>query len=178
MNKYAIRYANFDNSGLQNISVDCSPYTKKNFVYFSLSANTLLADREPDSDQWDFLITKYIQMIPAGPGVTMPYPVVGILANTVMLNTMGVISYTGVRSAKLGNTDPVTTDYSQANFTTDISTIGYDWKTYDNGTNQYTVLNNVVNFIQKPDQSIYKIVFTAYNGSTTGNIGFTTIKLK
>jgi hypothetical protein len=176
-NKINIRYANINGSELQNIIVDCSAYTKKNFVYFSLVNNTLV-DREPESSQWDFLITKYIQIIPAGPGTTMPYPVVGVLANTMKLAVQGVVSYTGVRSAKLINTDPGTSDYSLAAFKTNISTIGYDWKTFDNGTNKYTITNNVVSFIQKPDLSIYKIVFTKYDGSTTGDIGFTTTKLK
>jgi hypothetical protein len=177
LNKYRFWYANIDGSGEQKVTLDCSSYTKKNFVYFSFSSNALI-DREPDNDKWDFLMTKYIQMVPAGTGVVMPYPVVGVLSNTMRLSIMGAITYTAYRTAKLSKVNVGTTDYSKASFKTNISTIGYDWKTVNMSTGTYTLQDSLVYYISRPDQSVYKIVFTAFEGSSTGVIKFDKTKLK
>jgi hypothetical protein len=176
-NKYFIYYANVDGTQERKVLIDCSLYTAKSFIYFSLSANELV-DREPETDKWDFLITKYIQMVPGSPGTFVPYPVVGVLSNTMRLTTMGVVSYTGVRTAKMTNADVNITDYTKANFKTNISVIGYDWKTPDMSTGKYTLQDSLVYFVQKPDDSVFKIVFTGFEGAATGSISFDKTKLK
>lgn len=164
-NIYKITYANLDGTDSITQLIDCKPYTGKNFVYYSLTTNSVI-DREPAKDKWDFVLTKYMVLIPAGPQV-MAQTVTGILTNTMRLSTMGVVSYTGVRAAKLENADQTTTDYSSAHFSTSISTIGYDWKdavSYTPPT--YTVKDDRVYFIKRPDGSVYKIYFVAFDASS------------
>jgi hypothetical protein len=175
LNKYRIWYANLDGSGDQKMTVDCIPYTLKNFVYFSFATNGLV-DREPAGNLWDFVVTKYIQIVP-GPGGLTPYPVVGILTNTLRLSIMGNISYTGVTAAKVNHVAVGTTDYSKAVFQTNISTIGYDWKSYNQATNTYTLPDSLVYFIKQPNKSVYKVVFTGFEGSSTGVVKFNKTKL-
>ena len=175
LNKYRIWFANIDGSGEQKLTLDCSPYTTKNFVYFSFTNNALV-DLEPAGDQWDFLVTKYIQMVPYGPGVIIPYPVVGVLTNSMRLSIMGNISYTGVTTARVAHVGVGTTDFSKASFLTNISAIGYDWKAYNQTTNTYTVQDSLVYFIKRPNQSVYKIVFTGFD-SANGVVRFNKTKL-
>jgi hypothetical protein len=104
-------------------------------------------------------------MIPDGNGGTVPYPVTGILTNT------------GVRSATLNNVPVSTTDYSSAIFVTSISEIGSDWKSFDMGTYQYTVIDDRVYFIRDKDNSVFRMVFTGFEGSSTGVIKFDKSKL-
>lgn len=163
-NIYKITYANLDGTDSITKLIDCKPYTGKNFVYYSLTTNAVV-DREPAKNKWDFVLTKYMVLIPAGPQV-MAQSVTGILTNTMRLNTMGVVSYTGVRAAKLENADPSVTDFSTAQFSTSISTIGYDWKdavSYTPPT--YTVKDDRVYFIKRPDGTVFKIVFVAFDAS-------------
>lgn len=177
LNKYVLKFANIDGTGSQTATIDCSPYTDENFIYFSI-ANNEIVEREPASADWDIVFTKYIQMVPFGPGTYLPYPVVGVLSNTMRISTMGTVTVNGVQTAKLTGVNTSTSNYSAATFKTDISNIGYDWKVFNNATNQYSIADSVVYFVKRPDNSVYKIVFNDFGGSATGDITFTTTKLK
>jgi hypothetical protein len=176
LNKYIISYADLNNTNQQNITIDCSPYTSKNFVYFSLTTNSLI-DREPKADKWDFVITKYMEMISNGQSL-VPYPVLGVLTNTLRTSTKGVVSYSGVKVAQKNGVDITSNDYSTASFQSSISIIGSDWKSFDMGSNQWTLMTDVVYFLQRTDNKIYKLYFTKFAGSTTGSMEFVVNRVK
>ncbi len=163
-NKYIFRFARLDGSEDVTDTVDCKPYTGKNFIYYSFASGNAL-DREPAKDSWDFLVTKYIEMIPDGTGGKVPYPVTGILTNS------------GIRSATLDNVDVSSTDYSSAKFVTNISEIGSDWKSFNMSLNQWSLKNNRVYFVRDMKMSFYRIVLKTFEGSSTGIIGFDKTKL-
>ena len=55
-------------------------------------------------------------------------------------------------------------------FSTDINTIGYDWKEY---SGQYTVIPDRAYYILSQDeQSLFKIVFQSFSGGQSGNMSF------
>jgi len=165
-NKYIFQFANADNTGTTTIdTVDCSKYTSKNFIYYSFATKNEI-DREPAANTWDFVYTKYYEMSPNPNGVKVPYPVTGVLTNT------------GVKSAQVDNVDVTSNDYSSAKFVTAISEIGSDWKTFDQPTSKYTLTDKRIYFVQSKDNSIYKMVFTAFEGSTTGVVKFDKTKIK
>lgn len=163
-NKYIFQFANIDGSGSVLATVDCTPYTGKNFIYYSFETNSVV-DREPDIDAWDFVVTKYMEMIPDGTGGKVPYPVIGVLTNT------------GVTSATLDNVQVVTNDYPSAKFVTSISEIGSDWKSFDMNLNQWSIKSDRVYFVKDKGLSVFKIVFTGFEGTSTGIIKFDKSKL-
>ena len=163
-NKYIFQFANIDGSGSVIDTVDCTPYTTKNFIYYSFGTKNVI-DREPVTDDWDFVVTKYMEMIPDGTGGKVPYPVVGVLTNT------------GVKTAQLDNVTVETNDYSSAKFVTPISEIGSDWKSFSMSTNLWTLTDGRVYFVKDKGLSVFKIVFTAFEGSSTGIIKFDKTKL-
>jgi hypothetical protein len=163
-NKYIFQFANIDGSGSILDTVDCKPYTGKNFIYYSFATKDVV-NREPDKDAWDFVVTKYIEMIPDGTGGKVPYPVIGVLTNT------------GIKSAQLDNVNVTSNDFSSAKFVTAISEIGSDWKTFNMSTNQWSLTSSRVYFIKNKGLSVFKIVFTGYEGSTTGILKFDKTKL-
>lgn len=163
-NKYIFQFANIDGTGSALATVDCAPYTGKNFIYYSFETNSVV-DREPDIDSWDFVVTKYIEMIPNGTGGKVPYPVIGVLTNT------------GVTSATLDNVQVVTNDYSSAKFVASISEIGSDWKSFDMNLNQWSIKSDRVYFVKDKGLSVFKIVFTGFEGTLTGIIKFDKSKL-
>jgi hypothetical protein len=172
-NTYIFQYANLDGSGLKVDSVNCASYTNKNFIYYSI-ANSSLVDREPISSSWDFVATKYISNVAYG-NTTIPYVVTGILTNnmTYIINpSTNTTADSGVFAAKLSNVNVSTTDYSTAKFSNNISTIGWDWKSFNSQTYTYTVTDSLVYFVKNRNSKVYKIVFTGFAGSGTGIIKF------
>lgn len=150
---WIFRYALLDGTMQQEISLNCTNYSNKNFIYFSLSAG-LPIDREPASSDWDILFTKYMAIHPTG----SPYIVTGVLSNY----NIGANKFTGVpRSFSNWATTPL--DYSRA-------VIGYDWKTFNMSTFTYIVDDSTVFFVQDQVGDLHKLYFTAFAGSTTGKI--------
>jgi hypothetical protein len=175
-NMYKISYANIDGTDSVTKIIDCKPYTSKNFVYYSLSTNSVI-DREPAKEKWDFVLTKYVEMVPTALVHTIPNIVTGILTNTMRLSTMGTISYSGVMTSQFDGASQTTVDYNQAPFKTSISLIGSDWKTFDMATNTYTVKNDVVYFIKNRASDIYRLVFLTFEGGSTGALSFEEFKV-
>lgn len=143
--------ANIDNTDSNFVTIDKNSHKKRNFMYYDVINNTVI-DREPDNDTWDLLWTKYRGMVPAGP-TKIPYTVTGVLQNL------------GVQVAQ--NDGKKCSEVWLANKTAQnsgmISTIGYDWKTF-NGTS-YTVTDTFVYFVTGLDAKVYKMTLISYKSS-------------
>ena len=156
--EYSFKYANLDGTNEINTSVSKLNYSDKNFIYYSLDQNSAL-DREPNSIDWDITFTKYITPVQG-----MPYGVTGVMSND------------GVQVAQVDNLpDPNSyTDYSQHLMSTEINTIGYDWKSFDMSTFSYSVEPYRCYFVKDLQDKVWRIIFTSFEGSSTGNIEFNT----
>jgi len=151
---YTFKYANLDGSNEVTTTVTKSNYSGKNFGYYSIQNNSAL-DREPVSTTWDLLFTKF-QRGSDGYGVT------GVLANV------------DVKVAKAYPVNDVNTaSYTGQNYTFDIGTIGYDWKSFNMSTFQYDIEDSLVYFVEVRNQDVYRIIFTGFGGSSNGNFIFT-----
>jgi hypothetical protein len=161
---YTFKYANLDGSSTVNASIPCSSYATKNYVYFNLTSGNII-DREPASSSWDLVLTRYLEMISAGGPTKVPYPVTGFLQNE------------GITVAEI--TGDVTSDnYDAATFLTAKDVIGSDWKSFNQGTNAWSLKANTLYFVKTSDQSIFKVVFTKFEGSSTGKVVFEKTKEK
>ena len=159
--EYTFKYANFDGSNEINATVSKANYSDKNFVYYSLDQNSIL-DREPNSVDWDITFTKYITPVQG-----MPYGVTGVLSND------------GVHVAQADNIpDPNSyNDYSQHPMMTEINSIGYDWKTFNMSSFSYSIEPYRCYFVKDFNDNIWRIIFTSFEGSSSGNIEFNTVNL-
>lgn len=155
---YNFRYANLDNTGDVSASLLKDDFTGKNFGYYSFATDAQ-TDIEPASADWDLLFTKYTTFI-SMPELT-PYSVAGVLSNY------------GVTIAKAEGVDVTSDEYEGYSFETEINTIGYDWKEYDFTSGSYLIEGDLAYFIAKPSGEIWKLVLTAFGGSSTGDITFT-----
>lgn len=154
-NTYYLRYANLDGSNQNEVTLDINPYKSKNFVYYNLGSGVFV-DREPDTSTWDVLFTKYMALQPNG----TYYPVVGVLNNTkVFANEFYPVT-------------PDFIDWTSAPFDSTKSPIGWEWKTFDMGSFTWSVADSTVFFVHTWDRDIYKLVFTKFEGSSTGKIVF------
>jgi len=154
-NKYVIRYADLDNSSQKEKTLDIQNWQGMNFVYFDFESADL-TEREPDTDEWDLLFTKYQAMQPQG----VPYPVIGVLNNTI---------------SSANRFHPVTLDfndwYSQP-WDTAKAVIGYNWKWFDLSAFQWNLEDSLLFFVNAPNGSVYKMYFTHFAGTSSGVIEF------
>ncbi|GAB1430724.1 hypothetical protein MASR2M18_15580 [Ignavibacteria bacterium] len=153
---FTFRYANIDGSDEQVKTFKRSEYAKKNFVYFSMHSGEFI-DREPESADWHIVFGKYLAVLEDQGNAS--YAVVGVRTNN------------GVKTAKYKGADPANATANGLTFTDNIAEIGHDWKVFA-GTN-YTVASDAAYFVQTPDAKIFKVIFTKFEGSSTGNIEFT-----
>jgi hypothetical protein len=155
LNKYTVRYAGLDGSNPQTVTVDCAPYTSKNFIGLSIPDNAVVDFETASASSWDLLFTKYM-----GLSGTTPYPVTGVLSN---YNT-GTAKYHPV-PVDFRGWDGSLMDSARAG-------IGSDWK-YIDAAFAYHVVDSNVYFVQDKGGNIHKLVFREFAGSATGRIVFT-----
>lgn len=151
---WQVQYANLDNSNLQTVSIPKRPYLGKLFAYLNLETNAV-TDREPNAANWDLLFHKYAAL--DVPGIEV-YPSTGVWSNK------------GVTVAKAYPVDVTSNDYSGFTFSKSLRGIGRDWKDYV--APNWIVADSVSYFVKTKDNAIYKLVFTGFKGSATGNIFF------
>jgi hypothetical protein len=155
--KYSFRYADINGSNEKLVTVNCAG-KNKNFVYYSIDTNAEV-DREPDTNMWDIVFTKWIDK-------TLNYPVTGVLQNI------------GVGSQKSTNIDPTSKDMPASGYLSSISTIGADWKTINMTTYQYSIDETHVFMVKDLNKLIYKIKFNTFEGSATGKLTFSISTVK
>jgi len=157
---YTIRLASLDNMEDTTFQLRKSDYHGKRFFYYDLRSMRSL-DLDPPAEKWDLLFTKYSAQL--APGVF--YPVTGVFTSGDIL------------VAKARPVDTASADYNSYPFSSNISAIGYDWKSYDPVQLRYEIEDSTLYWLMSSDSSIYRLIFTAFEGSSSGNIFFKLKKL-
>ena len=158
---FMFRYADLNGANEVSASLNKNAFVGKNFGYYSIATNSKI-DREPFIKDWDFVAGRYYGLTPDPiTGQLVSYPLTGILHND------------GVKVAKVVKRDTSNDSFNELNFNPKINVIGSDWKTFDLATNQWKVADSTAYFIKTSVGKIYKIIFTKFGGSSTGNIIFT-----
>lgn len=149
---WTYRYATLDNSFDTTIVYQASDLQDRNFVYLNMDNHTMM-DREPANTDWDLLFTKYYDAVGE-------YPVTGVLSN----KNIEILQIDGVSNASASTFGGT---FSEATYE-----IGWDWKTFNMTTFQYDLAVDRTYFVKKADDSVYKIFFTRFDGSSTGKTVF------
>lgn len=158
---FNITHANLDGTNEVQATINKADYQGKLFGYYSIQ-NEETVDHEPVTvENWDLFFGKYTGFIPT------PYNLTGIIAGP---NTE-VVQIDGVTDVANYN------DWGAETFTTDISTIGADWKEFDMGTYEYNVVNDRVYFVKTQAGDVWKVIPTGFGGNSNGNFEFTKEKI-
>ena len=102
---------------------------------------------------WDIVFTTYKESIADVTGIFYNYVIRGVLINTHK-----------VEVAQLDNSDFATitlSDAATAKFTKKQHEIGYDWKQYDQSSDQYAMVPKRV-YLIKTDGVVYKMKFVDF----------------
>lgn len=159
-NIYTFRFANLDGTDQINVTYDLNSKTSMDFAGYSLKTNEMV-DFEPAKASWDIVFTKYMSVQPNG----TPYPVTGVLSN----DSLGVERFHPVALTF--------DDFGAGKWDSTRSTIGWNWKVFDNQSFAYKVVDSLVFFVNPVRGDIYKIYFTGFAGSSTGKVTFKTGKV-
>ena len=151
---WTFTFANLDGSGETSHTFAMEDYPDKNFVYFDLDSDSFI-DREPLNTDWDLVFHRYWALTAFGPGATA-----------------GCLSNAGVEVIQADGIDTETVSFEDYTWVTDdISVIGNDWKEL-NEMFSWDVVEERAYFVKDLAGDIYKIVFSSFGGSGTGDIPF------
>ncbi|MEZ4848502.1 MAG: T9SS type A sorting domain-containing protein [Bacteroidia bacterium] len=153
---YNFTYADIDGNNEVSATLKKADFENKTFGYYSF-ANDSSINREPNQDAWDIVFTRYATEVAPG----YYYGVTGVLANPA-------VEVAEVRDAK--PTELSLSDTTGADFSANISTIGYDWKTFVPPA--YQLDDSLSYFVRAQDGETYLLYFTEFGGSATGDIAF------
>jgi hypothetical protein len=154
-NIYTIRYADLDGSNEMTKIIEVAPYEDKRFYYYSIENNEGV-DREPLSESWDVLFTKYMDLTEDNEGNWVPYLVTGVTSNI----DIGANEFY-----------PIVDDFNnwfEMPFDSAKNVIGYDWKSFDMGTFSWTIEDSTAFFAQNYAGDVYKLTFAFWEGASTG----------
>jgi hypothetical protein len=150
---YTFRWADLDGSNEVTYDLSLGAYTDYDFIGFSLSTSSIVIFQPPLA-QWDILFTKYMSVQPDG----TPYPVTGVLSNP------------DIRAKRFASVPLTYSDWWVGEWDSTRSTIGWNWKIFNSSS--YDIVDSLVFFVLSQDNNIYKLVFTKFEGGSTGNIMF------
>ena len=152
---YTFKYSTWDGSEWtadQTATVANSNNPNNVYNYYSLQNDTEVV-AEPAPADWDLKFTKYYTE----------------LAPNTMYSVTGVLHNELVEVAE--NDEPTGMPASPSlTYSTDINTIGYDWKSFTNGA--FSVDSEKAFYIKYEDGTIYRLYFTAFTGSSSGDLSF------
>jgi len=159
---YTFVYADVDGSNEMTQTIVKADFPGVNFAYYDFNGNSSL-NREPATTDWDIVFTKYPVAIPAGPQ-TLYYPVVGVKINK------------GSEAAERNGVDVSSNDTNSLTWTTNITEIGSDWKTFNN--TDYDIVEDQTFFVRTQTGAVWKMYFTAYVGGPAATSYFTIENIK
>ena len=151
-------HSNIDGTEEVTESLSSSDYPERNFIYFDLDTSTP-QNLEPANSEWDLVFTKYYGQTAFGLGATA-----------------GIFSNRGVEIIQADDVDVssvVYTDYSWISDQENISVIGNDWKNL-NDMFIWEIVADRCYFVKNQSGDIYKLIFTSFSGSSTGDLSYTT----
>jgi len=157
---YYFKHADLDGSNEMLDTLKKEDYPDRNFGYYSLQNGTK-TNREPDNKSWDLVFGKYAKELV--PGYVMG--VTGVLANS------------GVSINKVSKVASANADTLNTSFSSNIAEIGYNWKKYSYANSNYAAEDSLTYFVKSIVGDVWKVVFTGFEGSSTGNFMFTKEKM-
>lgn len=93
------------------------------------------------------------------------YPVTGVLANENRL------------TARVEGIAPEDAEWYNQSFETNIGLIGSDWKYFDMGSFTFKITEDLSYFFADSSDNVWHLVFTGFDGSSTGNAYFNKEKM-
>ncbi len=154
---YTIKYATWDGSAWsadQTAIVMNTTNPTHSFNYYSLQNDQQML-AAPEDTAWDLVFTRYTTDLGGG-----TYYLVS-----------GCLHKAGIEIAENDEPTGASVDLSGLNYSSEMNIIGYDWKSF-NGSG-FDIDTEKAFYVKTEDNEYYRISFTAFGGSGTGEVSFT-----
>ena len=149
-NIYTFKFANLDGTEEDTVDINCNDYLGRNFIYYDFGEKKIV-DREPASDSWDFVLTKFYEP-------KMKLNVTGFLVNAgAKVSVFRAADSLSAANATLADTTA---------FTDSIAAIGNSW--YKLAEMGMVPLDTVTYFIKRETGDIYKMNVTYFQSGMSG----------
>lgn len=153
---YTFKYSSWDGtswSADETATVANTSNPNNKYNYYSLQNNQEVIV-EPAVADWDFKFTRYYTDVQG-----QQYLVTGVLHSDEV-----EVSENDEPGGMPAN--------PTLNYSTDINTIGYNWKTLNYQTFTYDVDSDKAFYVKDSDDTVFRMYFTSFAGSSTGNLSF------
>ena len=147
-NSYFIKYANLDNTNLQNLIIYKD--NTYNFQYLTFKTDETISI-EPRKEDWDLLFTQYTHLF-LDNLETPAYLVTGVLTNyinNILVATDTINKFIDINLKMI----------DEYNFTNRQNEIGYNWKSFNFNSQSYTVNSDKTYIISDLDGRYFKLHF-------------------
>ena len=149
-NVYSFKFSNLDGSEETAAEINCNDYLSKSFIYYAFSDKEII-DREPESDSWDFVLTKFYE-----PNIKRI--VTGFLANAgAKVSVFHAPDSISAADATLSDTTA---------FVDSIAAIGNSW--YELAGMSMVPVDTITYFIKNKSGDIYKMNVTYFESGLSG----------
>lgn len=169
---YTLRFGKLTDTTAKQVRLTKNPPAA--FAGLLLDADGNPVDAEPPADDWDLLFTQYTTLLFTDLGEAYPYLVTGVLINQQRIE-VAVDSITSFAGIDLGYASTLT-------YSAQSDIIGYDWKQVQgdvtSGNVTYTIRPNLTYLIREKEGYIYKLRFTAFYSSETGEKGYPRVEFQ
>jgi hypothetical protein len=157
---FSVRIAKLSGASETTYTFNKNDYKAKHFHMIPVSDVPMSITTNPNKEDWDILFTKYITYVNQGPNSRFQ-PVGGVKVNI------------GCEVAQRDGIATTSDDTASLAWNTDITEIGWDWKTFDFGSSSYFMEIDRTYFIRTPKGAVWKLWFTDYTVGTA-NYSFNT----
>ncbi len=152
---YNFRYADLNGDNEVSFAINKQDYLDRDLVHYSITSGKVV---EEIPAEWDLLFTRYISPLDDGNGGILEYPVSGVLQPN------------GSMAARADGIDPATVEFedykNQLSSFTD--TIGHDWKSFNLGTFEWVIDDDLAFFVETSKDEVWKVAFVDFEGASTG----------
>lgn len=160
---YEMKYADLDGGNEVTVKIPTKDYVSNLFVYYRFEGNSIIpAGFEPDEKNWDVLFCKYMH----------EFEEFSISQEEKWYGVTGVLLHPSLQAAHLATSNRQTAKWKEAEFTEQTNIIGYDWKEFDMQSFAWVLDSKAVYFVIDKKDDVWKLIFTDFEGSSTGVVKF------
>lgn len=151
--EFTVRAAKIGDATESTYTFNKNNASAKNFHLITVRDNIEEVATNPAKADWDIQLTKYITFVQQGPTGKFQ-PVSGVKINA------------GCEVAQRDGISVDSDDTSSLAWNTNITEIGWDWKTFEFATSSYSMAPDRAYFVRTVSGAVWKIWFTNYTVGT------------
>ncbi len=162
---YQLQHANIDDASFETLNIS----KDSDFAFVQMNFDSGVTEATPRATDWDIAFTTFTNLLPVGPGVSIPYQF-----KDYVISNATEVQLTQVDANEVSYENFSTSDLAELTFENNISGIGSSWRTVaqPNSPDPTGVVDDIFYVLKDNAENYYKIRFTRLVNAQTGERGF------